>query len=903
MNQNWHELTVDETMQFLKVDGEKGLSSQEVGVRQKEHGFNEMTAGKRGNPLLQFLKQFRQPLVYLLVIAGGVTAFLGHWVDSGVIFGVVLVNAVVGFLQESKAEKAVDSLKKMVTTEATVVRDGQKTRAPSRELTLGDVVHLQSGDKVPADVRLFEVRNLQVDESALTGEAVPVEKKTDPSTAGTVLADRTCMAYGGSLVTYGQARAVVVAIGNSTENGRIAQMVQDAVELETVLTRKIKVFSHYLLYAILALSVVTFLVGMFRGIPFVDIFMSTVALAIGMIPEGLPAAVTIILALGMGRLARRRAIVRKLPAVETLGSTTVICSDKTGTLTQNQMTVQTLALGEGRYEVTGGGYSPEGQIQRNGQTVPPAGFSPALRECLTAGMLCNDSALIESDGRWSIQGDPTEGAMIVSARKAGLKEDDLRQRFPRRDVIPFESDRQYMATLHDSPDGSVVYMKGAVEKIVERCGQSIEAAGDVRPIESDRVRKEAEDFAGQGFRVLAFCRAAMPAGTTAIAPDSLPSDMVFVGLQVMMDPPRQEAIEAVKACQAAGVRVKMITGDHALTASAIAGQIGLDPESTKNGRLPKAVTGQELAGVSDEDLPELAESTVVFARVDPAQKLRLVKALQSRGQVVAMTGDGVNDAPALKQANIGVAMGLGGTDVAREAADMVLTDDNFATIEAAVEEGRGIFDNLTKFFLWTLPTNLGEGLLVMLSIFLGWQLPLQPVQILWINMTTAVCLGLMLAFEPVEAGAMQRPPRDPDQALLTRELVERLIVVSVLMGAGGFGAFFLAQKQELSVEVARTIVVNMVVFVEMTYLLNCRSLTHSPFKIGFFKNNWVLGGMAITAVLQGVLTYVPLMNRLFQTAPMPLLTWTWVVGVGVLVYFVVEVEKGIRRRWHILPGR
>ncbi|MBK8871935.1 MAG: cation-transporting P-type ATPase [Elusimicrobia bacterium] len=896
MNHPWHQLTAEEALRLLKADRQEGLSSGEVAARQKEHGFNEMTAGKNRNPFLQFLSQFRQPLVYLLVVAGSVTAILQHWVDAGVIFGVVLVNAVVGFLQESKAEKSVESLKKLVATEATVVRDGRKARVPSRELTLGDIVLLQSGDKVPADVRLLEVKNLQVNESALTGEAATVEKNSDPLAIETVLADRTCMAYGGSLVTYGQARAIVVAIGDTTENGRIARMVQEAPDLDTVLTLKIKTFSHYLLYAISALAVVTFLVGMVRQIPPVEIFMTTVALAVGMIPEGLPAAVTIILALGVNRLARRRAIVRKLPAVETLGSTTIICSDKTGTLTQNQMTVQILALAQERYETTGGGYSPEGAILREGQVLSSTATSPALMECLTAGMLCNDSALTDTNGRWSIQGDPTEGALIVAARKAGLREEALNQRYPRRDVIPFESDRQYMATLHEGPEGPVVYMKGAVEKIVERCGEWMVSSGEARPIDQNRVRKNAEDLAKQGFRVLAFCRAALPSGTASLSHETLPSGMLFLGLQALMDPPRPEAVQAVKACQTAGIRVKMITGDHALTAAAIAGQMGLDPEAAKDGRLPKALTGQELAGVSDEDLPELAESTVVFARVDPAQKLRLVRALQSRGQVVAMTGDGVNDAPALKQANIGVAMGLGGTDVAREAAAMVLTDDNFATIGAAVEEGRGIFDNLTKFILWTLPTNLGEGLLVMLSIFLGLQLPIQPVQILWINMTTAVCLGLMLAFEPVEGDAMLRPPRDPDQPILTRELVKRLVVVSVLMSACGFGAFLLAKKQGLSIEAARTIVVNVVVFVEVAYLFNCRSLDNSPFKIGFFKNTWVLAGVLIMTGLQVLLTYVPVMNNLFHTAPMPLRTWGWVLAASVLVYFVVEAEKGIRRR-------
>jgi len=896
IGKHWHHLGAADAVQLLESNLEKGLPLFEVKHRQERFGPNEFKTKKSRSPLRTFLQQFAQPLVYLLVLAAGVTAVLAHYVDAAVIFGVVLVNAVVGFLQESKAEKAIESLKKMVQTETTVIRDGVKRRVSSRELIPGDLVLLQSGDKVPADLRLVGSRDLQIDESALTGESVPVQKSVEVLPQDTILADRHNMAYAGTLTTYGQGRGVVVATADQTASGQIAEMISEATTLTTPLTRKIAHFSRVLLYVISALAALTFGIGILRREPVLDMFMASVALAVGMIPEGLPAAVTITLAIGVKRLAQRRAIIRRLPAVETLGSTTVICSDKTGTMTQNQMTVQHVVAAEGHFEVTGSGYDPEGRLQSEDGALLDA-VPPGVQRVLVAGALCSDSHVVREDGRWKIQGDPTEAALLVSVQKAGYLVEELSKRLPRLDVIPFESDRQYMATLHADPAAETnrVFVKGAVEKVIELCCCQAGADGLEAPLNREAVLRDTEALAGKGYRVLAFADVRCDSMNQSLAQDFWQGRMVFSGLQALMDPPRPESKQAVAACQAAGIRVKMITGDHALTARAIAAQLGFQPQADAGDGMPKALTGRELTDLSDEQLVSVMEKTDVFARVDPSQKLRLVDALQARGQVVAMTGDGVNDAPALKQADIGIAMGQAGTDVAREAADMILTDDNFATIEAAVEEGRGVFDNLTKFIIWTLPTNLGEGLLIMLAIFIGLVLPITPVQILWINMTTALFLGLMLAFEPTEQGVMTRPPRDPKKPIITRPLIFRLFLVSAVMAAGGFWIYDHIVEGGGSVAEARTIVVNVVVFTELFYLFNCRSLTRSPWTIGFLSNRWAVFGALGMAGLQILLTYVPLMNRWFDTAPITGLEWLEVLGVSLFAYVLVELEKYFRR--------
>ncbi len=884
LGKHWHHLPAQEVLELLESHPQQGLDIFEVKHRRERFGPNVLTPQKGTSPLVRFLLQFNNPLIYILLASSVITAVLKDAVDAVVIFAVVFINAFIGYLQESRAEQAMQALSKTMTTEATVLRAGKTVRLDATELVPGDVVMLQSGNKVPADLRLIRSRDLQVAEAALTGESAPVEKIADalPS-AEIVLADRRNMVYASTLVTFGQATGVVTATGDNTEIGRISKLISEAHELQTPLTRNIASFSRILLYAVLALATVAFVVGVWRGQPAIETFTAAIALAVAMIPEGLPAALTVTLAIGVSRMARRRAIIRKLPAVETLGSTTVICSDKTGTLTQNQMTVQEIYAGGALHEVTGGGYDPEGEILDRDASV-------ALAESLKAGLLCNDSALVQAAGRWQAQGDPTEGALIVSALKGGLSI-SLREQLPRVDAIPFESQHQYMATIHDVGSGErVLYIKGAVEAILERCASALDAAGQVAPLDANAIHQAADRMAACGLRVLAFARRNFALDKATLSHDDLCCELTFLGLQGMIDPPRQEAIAAVRACQTAGIRVKMITGDHALTAAAIAQQVGL------NGSAPQVLTGKDLAALSDEQLIDAAERTSVFARVSPEQKLRLVEALQARGHVVAMTGDGVNDAPALKQADIGVAMGITGTDVSKEAADMVLTDDNFATIEAAVEEGRTVFDNLTKIIAWTLPTNLGQGLVILAAILIGAVLPILPIQILWINLTTAVVLGLVLAMEAREPDIMRRPPRDPRTPILTRTLLWRILLVGALIMVAAFTLFELELSLGAGVNQARTVAVNAVIVIEMFYLFSCRSLTQSAFKIGFFSNRWVFIGVAGMLILQLLFTYVPLMNQLFSSSPISLQDWGYILAFSLVGYLIVELDKWLRRR-------
>lgn len=893
-NQQWHHMSNDELLKQLETSPEKGLDSSEVERRSCQFGPNSITRKTGTNPLLLFLMQFHQPLIYILLGSAVITSFLQEWVDAGVIYGVVLVNAVIGFVQESKAVKAIEALSQVLTTSATVLRDGQRRQIPSAELVPGDIVLLQSGDKVPADLRLVSTRELQVNESALTGESLPAQKECAPLSVEALLPDRINMAYSSTFVTNGVATGVVVATGDQTEIGRINELISAADILATPLTKKLSRFSSLLLYIILFLAAVTFVVGILRGETWLDMFMAAVALAVGAIPEGLPAAVTITLAIGVSRMVKRNVIIRKLPAVETLGSTTVICSDKTGTLTQNQMTVQEVYAGEKLFQFSGSGYKPEGAISGEGAESNPL-QNRALNDCLTAGLLCNDAILKQSDSEWLVEGDPTEGALVVSAGKAGLKREQLNILFPRLDAIPFESQYQYMATLHRDGDRQVVYLKGAAENLLPRCIDALSESNDLIPFSGDECHRQAALMAEKGLRVLAFARLELSGFSGALQHNNVAAGLTFLGLQGMIDPPRPEAVAAVRVCQAAGIQVKMITGDHAITAAAIARQIGLLGEAGSEGVLV-ALTGKDIQEHSEEELKRAVQSTALFARVAPEQKLRLVEALQKNGHVVAMTGDGVNDAPALRQANIGIAMGMAGTEVAKEAADMLLIDDNFSSIEAAVEEGRGVFDNLVKFIIWTLPTNLGEGLVILAAVFAGAQLPITPVQILWINMTTAVLLGLMLAFEPKEPGLMNRPPLDPGKPLLNGELILRIILVGVMLLLGSFGLFQWQLGEGSSVETARTCAVNIFVFGEIFYLFNCRSLRQSMFRIGLFSNRWVLGGVGLMVLFQLLFTYLPVMNSAFGSRPIAIRDWTIIIGASSIVYCVIEFEKWIRRR-------
>ncbi len=886
---NWHALAPAEAEARLGVGSGAGLSEAEAATRLRRHGPNRLSERPGKPPWRRFAEQLKQPLVLVLIAAGGITAGLGEWVDASVILGVVLVNAVIGYWQEARAEGALAALARSVAMPVTVRRGGHRRRLSAHELVPGDVVLLAAGDRLPADLRLVHGRELHTDDSLLTGESLPVAKHSAALPADTPLAERANMAWAGTTVVAGQGTGLVTATGDATETGRIADLMAAAPELATPLTRKMATFSTWLLWAIGGLAVLTFGVGLARGEAAFDMFMAAVALAVGAIPEGLPAAVTVTLAIGVARMARRRAIVRRLPAVETLGSTTVICSDKTGTLTENAMTVRALFAGDRVCAVGGHGYRPEGAIDFAGQPVPVAG---ALRECLVAGALCNDASLRHEGGHWKITGDPTEAALLVAARKGGLDEHTLRALYPRRDELPFDAGRQFMATAHAADGACVVYVKGALERLLPRCVDRLAADGRPAPLDPAAVEAAAQALAGQGMRVLLLARAVLAPDSplTATGIDSL----TLLGLVGMIDPPRPAAVAAIRHCHSAGVRVKMITGDHAATALAIARQIGIPGD--------RALTGRELAALDAAALAAAAHDIDVFARVEPEQKLRLVRALQERGEVVAMTGDGVNDAPALKQADIGIAMGQGGTEVAKEAAAMVLTDDNFASIEAAVEEGRGVWDNLVKFITWTLPTNFGEGLVIVAAIVFGATLPITPLQILWINMTTAVLLGLTLAFEPIERGIMNRPPRRLATPVLDGALIRRIVLVSLLLLGGAFGLFLRELEQGHTLAEARTVAVNVFVLVEMLYLFNCRSLTRPFWQVGLFTNPWFWGGLAAMAVLQLLLTYWPPLNAAFHTAPIGLAEWGEIFAFAWLCALIVGVEK----RWtafHVERGR
>lgn len=901
----WHTKTTDEVSKSLQTDYEKGLTLEEVKIRKSKFGLNIVTIKKKRHPIYQFLHQFTQPLVFILIIAGTITAFLNHLIDTGVIFGVVIINAVVGFIQEYKAGRAMEALMKMVTSENVVIRDGDRIRISSSEIVPGDIVILHSGEKVPADMRLYYTRDLKVDESMLTGESVPSSKSADTLSKDTILAERKNMAYGGTFVTYGHGIGVVVETGDNTETGKISQSMYVAQDIATPLTKKISQFSKVLLMVVLVLAAATFIVGyLFLHSSLENLFMETVALAVAAIPEGLPAAMTITLAFGVSHMAKKHAIIRKLPAVETLGSTTIICSDKTGTLTENQMTVTEVYAGGCFYQISGSGYNPEGVFSKE-QNQIQVNKHEVLKECLVAGLLCNNSDLIKKEDRWESEGDPTETALIVSARKAGLEETALNH-LKRIDEIPFESHLQYMATFHHTPDNehNIVYIKGAVEKILEKScfvmAEDQDGKNIIKKLESYEIQKlqaVSDEISSRGLRVLAFAKKEISKEKSRIDESDIKDNIIFLGIQAMIDPPREEVIDAIRTCQRAGIKVKMITGDNVKTAVNIAEKIGLNKIHGKDSVVPiVAVTGRELQQYSEDEVADIVERAEVFARVLPEQKLILVKALQSKGHIVAMTGDGVNDAPALKQADIGIAMGISGTDVAKEAADMVLTDDNFTSIKDAVEEGRRILDTLIKFIIWTLPTNFGEGLVVVTAIFGGLVLPILPVQILWINLTTALALGLMLIFEPKEKDSMERPPRAPHTPILTGELVIRIIIVSMIILGGVYGLFFYEQISGASLPEARTIAVNTIVMIELFYLFNCRSLTKSMFQIGMFSNKFIWMGVAVMIGIQILFTYLPIMNDVFDSHPISIMSWLKIIGVATVTYAVIEMVKLVSAR-------
>ncbi|MEH2387070.1 MAG: HAD-IC family P-type ATPase [Nostoc sp.] len=890
LNYEWHTLGEQKVVQTLASHPEAGLTDEEATMRHQQMGANQLTSKSGKSPWLRFLEQFNQPLLYILLTAGVVTLLLRDWIDAGVIFGVTLINVIIGYIQESKAEGAIAALSKAVNTEATVIRDGQKTRLASTELVPGDLVLLASGDKVPADLRLLSVRGLQIDESALTGESVPVEKARASLAVETPLAERSNMVYAGSFVSFGQAEGIVVAIADATEIGRISQLIESSTNLKTPLTRNIDKFSKTLLYVILGLAALTFAVGLGQGESWIDVFKASVALVVSAIPEGLPAIVTVTLAIGVSRMARRKAIIRKLPAVETLGSTTVICSDKTGTLTENQMTVQKIYAGGQHYTVSGIGYAPDGEILLNRQPVDfNADGHVAVWESLEAGLLCNDSHIEWGDGQWNLVGTPTEGALITAANKVGLTQANLEQELPRIDTIPFESQFQYMATLHlihAKRSLNVIYLKGSVEAILQRCDRMFDAQGQQAALNPAIVEQEVAHMANQGLRVLAFASKEV-ATRRSLDRNDIDQGLVFLGLQGIIDPPREEAIAAVKACQSAGIQVKMITGDHALTAAAIARQMGICSTEAQ------VFTGRQLAQMDEKEFAQAAEQGMVFARVAPEQKLHLVKALQSQGEIVAMTGDGVNDAPALKQADIGVAMGIAGAEVAKESADMLLTDDNFASIEAAVEEGRGVYRNLRKAIAFLLPINVGESMTILIAILLATVLPILPIQILWLNMVSSVALIAPLAFEPKSGQVMQQPPRNPRERLLSGGLLQRIIAISVFNWLVIFGMFQWILQTTGNEPLARTMAINGLVAAEVFYLLSISQFLPSLVVRIQGKRTPVAYapaiGIVVVVILQCLFSQWSMMNQVFDTTPLTFIQALICIGVGLPVVFIALI--------------
>jgi magnesium-transporting ATPase (P-type) len=883
----WHAVAVDEVIRRLDTNVQSGLSAANVQQRLEKYGHNRLPEGRKQGPFKRFLLQFNNILVYVLLGAGFVKLMVGLWLDASIILAVVVLNALLGFFQEGKAEKALDSIRNMLSAEARTVRGGETRLVPSEDLVPGDIVLLESGDKIPADLRLIDVKNLRTEEAALTGESVPIDKTTEPVAERATVGDREGMAFSGTLVASGRGTGIVVTTGDNTELGRINQMMAAVSALETPLLRQIKKFGYAITAVIGVVSVIVFAFGRWvREMPFVEIFQAVVSIAVSVIPEGLPALITVTLAIGVQRMAQRNAIIRRLPAVETLGSVSRICSDKTGTLTLMEMMVVSAVTGEAAYGITGQGYAAAGQILKDGKS---ADKDPVLTLMGRVSVLCNDAELLEKDGVWKVEGDPTEGALYPFAAKIGLDRHTEQSACRRIDIIPFESEHKFMATLNEDATGKqMLLVKGAPEIILENCDR--QQAGQPAPIQREYWLQMSDKLAAQGERVLAMAWQEQPdVKAGSLGPADLPTNLVLLGLIGLLDPPRTEAIEAVKECHGGGIRVTMITGDHKITAAAIAKMLGIGDGKT-------AITGVEIEDMDTATLQERVRDTDVFARASPEHKLRLVKAIQANRQVVAMTGDGVNDAPALKKADIGVAMGIKGTEVTKEAAEMVLADDNFASITAAIKEGRTVFNNIEKAILFMLPTNVAQGLVIMVAIFVGFTAPITAPQILWVNMVTSVALGLVVSFEPHELDVMQRSPRAVDLPILDAFGIWRVVFVGLALLTLTLWAFFWMKQNGASDALARAVAVNALVIGQIFYLLNSRYKIGSSLSLkAHLDNKYLPLGIGAVVILQLLFTYAPPLQLLFETAAIPLRIWPWLLLGGLVFFFVVEAEKLIIR--------
>ncbi len=877
-------------MALAAVDGQAaGLSTAEAALRLDRYGPNRLPEPPRRSALLRFLAHFHNILIYVLLGTAVITAALGHLVDTGVILAVVIANAIIGFIQEGRAEQAMDAIRQMLAPKSSVLRDGERRSIDSAAVVPGDIVLLEAGEKVPADLRLIEAAGLRIEEAILTGESVPSDKTTKPVAAGAQIGDRSCMAFSGTLVAGGAGRGVVVGTGAATEIGRISGMLSKVETLTTPLVRQMDGFARWLTILILLIAAVLLVYGYFVGhLPFAELFMTVVGLSVAAIPEGLPAVLTITLAVGVQTMARRNAIVRRLPAIETLGSVSVICSDKTGTLTRNEMMVATLAGAGHIFSVAGNGYAPEGSIRLADADIDPAEHK-LLVEFAQASALCNDASLRSHHNGWKVEGDPMEGALKALAGKIMRDGPAPFADWRRTDTIPFDAKHRYMAVLyHDHEGHASIYVKGAPERILAMCSAERAADGSTRPVNADYWHKRIDDIAAQGQRVLALAGRSVPSSHVVLNTADFDGQMVLIGLVGLIDPPRPEAVAAVAECHGAGIRVKMITGDHAGTAAAIARQVGLRHSDS-------VLTGADIEKMSDAELAAAVVDIDVFARTSPAHKLRLVTALQSNGLIVAMTGDGVNDAPALKRADAGIAMGQKGSEAAKEASELVLADDNFASIATAIREGRTVYDNIKKVISWTLPTNAGEAMTIIVALFLGMALPVTAVQILWINLITGITLGIALAFEPTEDDTMKRPPRSRNEPLLTAALIWHIILVSALFLAAVFGMYAYAIDKGHGPDLARTIALNTLVVLEIFHLFFIRNIYGTSLTWKAVRGTRVVWTCVIAITLaQFAVTYVPPLQQVFGTQAVPLLDGILIVAVGAVFFAVIESEKQLR---------
>ncbi|HEY9202880.1 MAG TPA: HAD-IC family P-type ATPase [Sulfurimonas sp.] len=887
---HWHSLEADEVLR--RVEGSQdGLSSAEVEARLKKYGPNKLQEEKKKSPIIRFLMQFNNLLIYVLLGAAFFTAMLGHFVDTSVILAVVVINAIIGFVQESKAEDAMQAIKKMLAFNATVLRDGHKKKVDSEDIVVGDILFIGSGDRVLADIRLLDTNGFSAQESLLTGESLPVEKNPQKVKKEAVIADRSCMLFAGTIVSSGTAKGVVVATANNTQLGRISGMLESIEVLKTPLIEQMDKFAKWLTAFLLFFSVIVFLIGYYiKDFAFDELFMAIVGLFVSAIPEGLPAVLTITLAVGVQAMAKKHAIIRNLPSIETIGSVSVICSDKTGTLTQNEMMVSSVVTNDKDFSISGTGYEPIGDIYLQEKLID-AGENELLKFLAKTSILCSDALIANENGTWKIDGSPTEAALVTFAHKVGLDADEIRADHKREDMIPFDSKHKFMATLDHAHQGSsMIIVKGAAEIIIEMCKLEFVDENNAKEINSTYWHNMSEKLASQGQRVLAVAYKNTSGDKVTLNFDDLESDLILVSLFGLIDPPRAEAIDAVKECYSAHIDVKMITGDHLLTATAIAKTIGL-----KN--CDNALSGEDIEKLSDEELGEAVLKTDIFARTTPEHKLRLVKALQAHLKIVAMTGDGVNDAPALKRANVGIAMGKKGTEAAKESSEFVLTDDNFASIVNAVREGRRVYDNIKKVISWTLPTSIAEAAVIVVAILFGMVLPITPIQILWANMITATTLGIALAFEAEEKNIMKRRPRAIGESILDRELIWHIAYVTILFLIVVFGAYYYALQDGQSLDYARTLALNTLVFMEIFHLFFIRNFKTLSIGISdVVANKIVWSAVSVIVFAQITITYLPFFHGVFETDSLRVFDFGMIFVAGITLFALLELEKQFRLR-------